>query len=93
MAQDCRFYAENQWTVSTADLTRTPLKFATSPYLASGFADKGSNQLYSNKQKMTIRSKGWCGFTYFAHVSKNWGPEIYGDNHPEIKQHLLHVTF
>ena len=90
--EDCRLFSENQWSISKADLTRTPLKFATSPYHASGSGASGHNELHSNNQKMNVYSKGWCGMTYFKKINGNWA-DTNGDNHPDIGPHLLPVTF
>ena len=82
-----------QWTTSTANLERTPIKFSPSvlPYHATGWEASGGAVLSSNNQIMTITTKGQCASTYFADYESRWDL-IVGDDHPVVGQSILPVT-
>ena len=87
---DCR----GQLTTSTANLTRTPIKFSASvlPYHSLGWNHSGGAVLSSNNQVMTVTNQGRCGVTYFAYYNSHWDLQL-TDNHPVPGEHLLPVTF
>ena len=87
---DCR----GQLTTSTANLTRTPIKFSASvlPYHSLGWNHSGGAVLSSNNQVMTVTNQGRCGVTYFAYYNSHWDLQL-TDNHPVLGEHLLPVTF
>ena len=71
LAYDCTDYpgaTNTHRATSTADLSRTNLKFSTSvvPYKKWGFSAEGEGLSSSNNQILTVTAKGWCSYTYFV---------------------------
>ena len=92
MAMDCALSAPAVMT--TADLTRSSLKFSTSvlPYSANGGQATGHAELSLSNQLMTTKARGGCGFTYFVSVSSNYDKN-WDDTNAIMGQHLLSVSF
>ena len=87
LAYDCT----NQNAVSTANLSRTNLKFSTSvlPYRIRGYSASGGGSLSSNNQILTVTVKGSCSHAYFVSIYA----VPMGDGNSITGQHLLPVTF
>ena len=87
VASDCSY----RWATSTADLTRTNIKFSPSilPYRPAGYNAEGKGVLSSDNQVLTITSKGYCAHTYYKW---SWYMNLY-DNHKYLGNHLIPVTF
>ena len=64
-AEDCT----NSEAKSYANLIGTPLKFPNnveSLYVASGYMSKGGAEVSMERQLLTVKTGGYCGYTYIT---------------------------